>query len=47
MKITLLDEAHTLEETLRLELIWTRRLFAFQPTGLNVREEDSPYVASD
>ena len=41
VKITLLDQADTLEETVRLELIWTRKLFAFRPTGLNVREEDN------
>ena len=45
VKITLLDEAETLQETLRLELIWTRRLFAFKPTGLNTREEDNTYEA--
>ena len=41
VKITLLDEANTLQETRRLELIWTRKLFAFKPTGLNAREEDN------
>ena len=45
VKITLLDQAETLQETLRLELIWTRRLFAFKPTGLNTREEDNTYEA--
>ena len=40
VRITILDQAETLEEITQLELIWTRRLFAFSPTGLNVREEE-------
>ena len=40
VKIKIIDKADTLEEVLRLELMWTRKLFAFEPTGLNVREEE-------
>ena len=40
VKIKILDKADSLEEVLRLELMWTRKLFAFEPTGLNVREEE-------
>jgi len=40
LKIQILDSATTLEETRRLELFWTRKLFAFFPTGLNDREEN-------
>ena len=40
LKVTILDQADTLEETLDLELKWTRRLFAFHPTGLNERTEE-------
>ena len=47
VKITLLDQAETLEEITQLELIWTRKLFAFSPTGLNVREEDNFNDSSD
>ena len=39
LKIQILDSASTLEETRRKELFWTRKLFAFFPTGLNDREE--------
>ena len=41
LKITLLEVANTPEEAKKLETSWTRRLFAFRPTGLNAREEDS------
>ena len=40
LKVTILQQANTLEETLNLEIKWTRRLFAYTPTGLNEREED-------
>ena len=40
LRIKILQSANTLEELKRLELIWTRRLFSFEPTGLNVREEE-------
>ena len=39
LKITLLEAADTPEEARILEVQWTRRLFSFKPTGLNVREE--------
>ena len=39
VKIQLLQTAKTEEEAIELELQWQRRLFSFQPTGLNVREE--------
>ena len=41
LKIMVLQEAQTLEDTIDLEIQWTRRLFAYFPTGLNEREEDS------
>ena len=47
VKITLLDQADTLQETINLELMWTRKLFAFQPTGLNVRVEDTLQVVPE
>ena len=40
LKIVILQSAATFEETKKLELYWTRKLFAFVPTGLNIREED-------
>ena len=40
LKIVVLQSAATFEETKKLELYWTRKLFAFVPTGLNVREEE-------
>ena len=40
LKITILQSADTPEEALSLETKWTRRLFAFRPSGLNVREEN-------
>ena len=42
LKVVIVDVADTLQELLELELIWTRRLFAFYPNGLNVREEEQP-----
>ena len=39
LKIQILDSASTFEETRRKELFWTRKLFAYFPTGLNDREE--------
>ena len=41
LKVTLLQQAETLHETLQLEVKWTRRLYAYIPTGLNEREEDT------
>ena len=43
LKIKILQSANTLEELKRLEIIWTRRLFSFEPTGLNVREEEDDH----
>ena len=40
VKIQILQSAPNVEAARQLELIWTRRLFAFKPTGLNIREED-------
>ena len=40
IKIMILDTADSLEEVLQLELMWTRKLFAFWPCGLNIREEE-------
>ena len=40
MKITILQSANTPEEATILETYWARRLFAFTPSGLNVREEN-------
>ena len=37
----ILEKGTTLEEILALEVKWTRKLFAYQPTGLNSREEKS------
>ena len=39
MSIQVLQSAATLEEIKPLELYWTRKLFSFEPTGLNKREE--------
>ena len=41
VKIQIIQTAKTLEEAIDLELVWQRRLFAFKPTGLCVREEDN------
>ena len=40
ISIQILQSAPNVEEAKKLELIWTRRLFAFHPSGLNLREED-------
>ena len=40
VRIQILQSAPNVEAARQLELIWTRRLFAFKPTGLNIREED-------
>ena len=45
VKIMILEKGTTLEEILALEVKWTRKLFAYQPTGLNSREEKSFDVA--
>ena len=41
VKIQIIQTAKTVEEAIDLELVWQRRLFAFKPTGLCVREEDN------
>jgi len=41
LKVTVLEQTSTLKETLENEKIWTRRLFVYWPTGLNVREEQT------
>ena len=41
IKITILEECQTEAEAIRRELAWTFDLFAFTPSGLNVREESS------
>ena len=38
--IQILQTAPNMEEAKPLEKLWTRKLFAFTPTGLNLREED-------
>ena len=38
-KITILQTANTIKEIKKLEIMWTRKLFSYKPTGLNVREE--------
>ena len=40
IKIQILQAAPDADTAKQLELSWTRRLFAFHPTGLNVREEE-------
>ena len=40
IKIQILQSAPTVEDAKTLELWWTRRLFSFWPTGLNIREEE-------
>ena len=37
--ITILEACSTVEEGLRKEIEWTHNLFAYRPTGLNLREE--------
>ena len=39
LKLQILQAAPTLEEIKPLEIFWTRKLFALQPTGLNKRKE--------
>ena len=39
VKVMILEQAATLDEVLALEVKWTRKLFAYHPTGLNSREE--------
>ena len=41
IKVMILDTAETLEDVLKLELMWTCKLFDFWPSGLNIREEES------
>ena len=41
IKIAILEECQTEAEAIRRELAWTFDLFAFTPSGLNVREESS------
>jgi len=41
LKIQLLEIVKTEEEAITRELYWTRKLFAFVPSGLNKRKEDS------
>ena len=38
--IQILQSAQTVDEAKGLEVFWTRKLFAYFPSGLNVREED-------
>ena len=38
--IQILQTAPNMEDAKPLELLWTRKLFAFIPSGLNIREED-------
>ena len=40
MTIQLLEVVGSLEEAMVRELYWTRKLFAFWPSGLNKREEE-------
>ena len=39
VKVQILEQLSTIEETKAAELSWTRKLFAFHPSGLNKREE--------
>ena len=39
VKVQILEQLSTIEETKAAELLWTRKLFAFHPSGLNKREE--------
>ena len=41
LKIQLLEVVNNEEEAIERELFWTRKLFAFVPSGLNKRKEDS------
>ena len=40
ISIQILQSAPSVDEANKLELIWTKRVFAFHPSGLNLREED-------
>ena len=40
LKIQILETAPSLEASKSLEIKWIRKLFAFFPSGLNIREED-------
>ena len=40
LKIQILQSAPNIDVAKTLEKTWTRRLYAFHPTGLNIREED-------
>ena len=41
VKVMILEQTATFEETVNCEIKWTRKLFAYYPTGLNTREEES------
>ena len=41
MKVVILEQSSSLQELIDLEVKWTRRLFCYVPTGLNIREEDN------
>ena len=40
VKIQILQAAPDVDTAKHLEMTWTRRLFAYHPTGLNIREEE-------
>ena len=40
LSIQILQKCDTFEETKQAEVWWTRKLFAYWPSGLNEREED-------
>ena len=40
VSIQILQSAPNVDTAIPLETMWTRKLFAFQPTGLNFREEE-------
>ena len=40
VQIQIIQSASSLEEAISAELMWQRKLFAFQPTGLCKREEN-------
>ena len=39
LKVVILEQSSSFDELTQLEIKWTRRLFCYQPTGLNDREE--------
>ena len=39
LKVVILEQTSSFEELIKLEIKWTRKLFAYKPTGLNEREE--------